>query len=34
VHGEPLSAHALRDQIEQRLGWQVAVPAQGQVAPL
>ncbi len=26
VHGEPLSAHALRDEIEQRLGWQAAVP--------
>jgi len=26
VHGEPLSANALRDEIEQRLGWRVAVP--------
>jgi metallo-beta-lactamase family protein len=30
VHGEPLAAHALRDRIEQRLGWPAAVPSQGQ----
>jgi len=35
VHGEPLSALALRDAIVQRFGWQgVNVPAQGTVAAL
>ncbi len=29
VHGEPLAAHALRDQIESRLGWDARVPARG-----
>jgi metallo-beta-lactamase family protein len=34
VHGEPLAAHALRDAIAARFGWDVAVPAPGQaVAP-
>ncbi|MEW6688869.1 MAG: MBL fold metallo-hydrolase [Pseudomonadota bacterium] len=32
VHGEPLAAHALRDEIEKRFGWKAAVPALGQVA--
>ena len=27
VHGEPLAAHALRDAIAERAGWQAAVPA-------
>jgi len=34
VHGEPLAAHALRDEIERRLGWRAAVPALGQTAAL
>jgi len=34
VHGEPLAAHALRDEIERRLGWRAAVPALGQTAHL
>ena len=29
VHGEPLSAHALRDAIQEKLGWQAAVPEAG-----
>ena len=29
VHGEPLSAHALRDAIQERLGWHAAVPEAG-----
>ena len=29
VHGEPLAAHALRDEIEKRLRWHARVPAQG-----
>ena len=29
VHGEPLSAHALRDAIQERLDWQAAVPEVG-----
>ncbi|MGA7983684.1 MAG: MBL fold metallo-hydrolase [Burkholderiales bacterium] len=27
VHGEPLAAHSLRDEIERRYGWRAAVPA-------
>jgi metallo-beta-lactamase family protein len=34
VHGEPLSAHALRDAIAERLGWQAAVPAPHQAVEL
>jgi metallo-beta-lactamase family protein len=34
VHGEPLSAHALREAIEKRLGWNAAVPDSGQTVPL
>jgi metallo-beta-lactamase family protein len=33
-HGEPLAAHALRNEIEKRLGWRAAVPALGQTVPL
>ncbi len=29
VHGEPLSAHALRDSIESKFGWRAAVPSPG-----
>ena len=34
VHGEPLSAHALREAISERLGWQAAVPAPHQAVEL
>jgi metallo-beta-lactamase family protein len=34
VHGEPLAAHALRDEIERRFGWRAAVPSRGQIAAL
>ena len=34
VHGEPLSAHALRDAIAERLHWKAAVPQPGQVVAL
>jgi metallo-beta-lactamase family protein len=34
VHGEPLSAHALRDAIAARFGWQAAVPVPHQAAEL
>ena len=34
VHGEPLSAHALRDGIRERLGWRAEVPEQDQVVTL
>jgi metallo-beta-lactamase family protein len=35
VHGEPLSAHALRDAIEAKLQWKnAAVPQPGQAIPL
>lgn len=34
VHGEPLSAHALRDAIAARFGWQAAVPMPHQTAEL
>jgi metallo-beta-lactamase family protein len=34
VHGEPLAAHALRDEIEKRFRWQARVPAQGDSAVL
>ena len=34
VHGEPLAAHALRDEIEKSLGWSAAVPARGQTIDL
>jgi metallo-beta-lactamase family protein len=30
VHGEPLSAHALREAIQANLGWNAEVPAAGQ----
>ena len=29
VHGEPLAAHSLRDEIETRFGWRAAVPVRG-----
>ena len=32
VHGESLSAHALRDEIEQRYRWRAGVPERGQQA--
>jgi len=34
VHGEPLPAHALRDEIERRHGWRVAVAERGARCPL
>ncbi len=34
VHGEPLSAHALRDAIAARFGWQAAVPMPHQATEL
>jgi metallo-beta-lactamase family protein len=34
VHGEPLSAHALRDALQARRGWRAEVPAAGQTVPL
>jgi metallo-beta-lactamase family protein len=34
VHGEPLSAHALRDAIHEKMGWQAAVPQPGQQVQL
>jgi len=34
VHGEPLAAHALRDEIEKRFGWRAGVPARGDSAVL
>jgi metallo-beta-lactamase family protein len=34
VHGEPLSAHALRDAIATRLGWSARVPAAGESVTL
>lgn len=34
VHGEPLAAHAFRDEIERRMGWNARVPAEGQKATL
>jgi metallo-beta-lactamase family protein len=34
VHGEPLSAHALRSAIEERLGWRAAVPEAGKAVLL
>ena len=34
VHGEPLSAHALRDAIAEGLRWKAAVPQPGQVVAL
>ena len=34
VHGEPLSAHALRDGIRAELGWRAEVPEQGQTVDL
>jgi len=34
VHGEPLAAHALRDQIEKRFRWRAGVPAKGDSAAL
>ena len=34
VHGEPLAAHALRDEIEKRFGWRAGVPARGDSAAL
>ena len=34
VHGEPLAAHALRDEIERRFGWVAAVPSLGQSVDL
>ncbi len=33
VHGEPLSARALRDEIR-RKGWNAQVPSPGQAVPL
>jgi len=34
VHGEPLSAHALRDGIREQLGWRAEVPTEGQAVEL
>jgi metallo-beta-lactamase family protein len=34
VHGEPVAAHALRDEIEKRFHWRAAVPAKGDSAAL
>jgi metallo-beta-lactamase family protein len=34
VHGEPLAAHALRDEIEKRFGWRASVPARRQTVAL
>jgi metallo-beta-lactamase family protein len=34
VHGEPLSAHALRDAIEETLHWDASVPQAGQTVSL
>jgi metallo-beta-lactamase family protein len=34
VHGEPLAASALRDEIEKRLRWRAALPATGQTIEL
>jgi len=34
VHGEPLAAHSLRDEIEARFGWRAEVPALGQTVAL
>jgi metallo-beta-lactamase family protein len=34
VHGEPLAAHSLRDEIEKRFGWRAGVPARGDSAAL
>lgn len=34
VHGEPLAAHSLRDEIERRYGWRAAVPAPRQTVEL
>ena len=34
VHGEPLASHALRDEIERRLGWRARVPERGQTVVL
>ncbi|HEX5092175.1 MAG TPA: MBL fold metallo-hydrolase [Burkholderiales bacterium] len=34
VHGEPLSAHALRDAVRSRYGWRAEVPVEGQAVEL
>jgi metallo-beta-lactamase family protein len=34
VHGEPLSAHALREAIEKKLHWRAAVPEAGKQVDL
>jgi metallo-beta-lactamase family protein len=34
VHGEPLAANALRDEIEERLRWRASLPAAGQTIDL
>jgi metallo-beta-lactamase family protein len=34
VHGEPLAAHALRDEIERRLRWKASVPGPHQTVAL
>jgi metallo-beta-lactamase family protein len=34
VHGEPLAANALRDEIEKRLRWRASLPAAGQTIDL
>jgi metallo-beta-lactamase family protein len=34
VHGEPLAAHSLRDDIERRFGWRAEVPERGQTVAL
>jgi len=34
VHGEPLAAHALRDEIGKRLHWSASLPAPGQTIDL
>jgi metallo-beta-lactamase family protein len=34
VHGEPLAANTLRDEIEKRLRWRAALPVPGQTIDL
>jgi metallo-beta-lactamase family protein len=34
VHGEPLAAHALRDAVRERFGWNAEVPGEGQSVDL
>ena len=34
THGEPLAAEALYDQIDEQLGWNVAIPQYGEKVAL